>query len=187
MSGLLPLARERRQARCPVTGRWASPQGTVLGRESPGTRQQDFLDAHSSHRRREQGSAKSIRWESCLCLSGDPATQSTCHSPGAGAVMSVFPWGSPWLLCKRWVAMPTPDWWLGPPHVCYGLPIFPAEGSQFNWTPAHSLCCQWSEEDIQISKTRSSLNAGDFSFASVKTFPDLLGILNVHFHNGDTC
>lgn len=50
----------------------------------------------------------------------------------------------------------------------------------------HSLCCQWSEEDIQISKTRSSLNAGDFSFASFKTFPDLLGILNVHFQNGDT-
>jgi len=51
----------------------------------------------------------------------------------------------------------------------------------------HSICCQWREEDIHIRKTRSSLNAGGFSFASFNTFPDLFRTLNVHFQNGDTC
>lgn len=148
----------------------------------------------------KQGSVKSIPWEARPCLSGDPARQSTSLPRSRSCNLSfprflcrrcrlsVLPDS-----CRRWVTMPTPDWQLGLPCVSCGFPIFSDETSHCKWIPTHTGDSTFPRLPVERGrktshrKTRSSLNAGGFSYANFKTFPPLLRILKIHFQSGDIC
>lgn len=95
--------------------------------------------------------------------------------------------------CRRWVTMPTPDWRFGPRCVSCGFPMFSDETSHCKWIPTHTGDSTFPRLPVERGrktshrKTRSSLNAGGFSYANFKTFPPLLRILKIHFQSGDIC